>query len=672
MNHFNKTNSCLLILLLFLSANLYSQIQLPAIFTDNMVLQQQSNTPFWGKAAPGEEIKIIPSWNKKEYKSVSDAVGNWKIQLETPVAGGPYEILISGKKTIRIKNVLIGEVWLCSGQSNMEMPLAGWGKVANYEKEISTADYPNIRLLQVEKATSLTPVSDVKVSGDSWQVCSPATIPEFSATAYFFGRSLYQKLGVPIGLIHSSWGGTPAEAWTSAGSLQLMPDFKSTIDEINTIPQDAEIRNALCKKKQMKYDQELMAKDFGYKDNSAIASTLAYDDTDWKNMNLPGLWENSGLPDFDGLVWFRRTIDIPAEWANKKLHLSLGTVDDNEITYFNGVEIGRTNGYSTDRNYLVPANLVKKGKAVITVRVMDTGGEGGFYGEKEKLYLKPAKPVGKLAKLDLSGNWKYKVALNMKEIPPLPWLYTDNSSNPTSLYNAMIHPLIPYTIKGAIWYQGEANEARGYQYRTLFPLLINDWRTQWGINFPFYFVQLANFRQAKEQPSESDWAEVREAQLGALRLENTGMVVTIDIGDANDVHPKNKQEVGSRLALIAATKTYNGNNAYSGPIYESYRVEGNKVRVNFAYTDTGLKIKDGTVLKGFSIAGPDRKFYWANAVIDGNTVVVNSPEVPFPLAVRYAWANNPDCNLYNGAGLPASPFRTDDWPGITFDNAIFK
>ena len=467
------------VLICFLAGPAFSTIVLPEIFSDHMVLQQQTEAPIWGKATPNKNVKLTTSWDKQTYTTVSNANGDWTIKVKTPVAGGPYSISISDGKELVLKNILIGEVWICSGQSNMEMPLAGWGKVLDYEKEIAAADYPSIRLLHIQKATSTSPESNAKTASNGWQICSPATIPEFSSVGYFFGRELYAKLNIPIGLINTTWGGTIAEAWTSSQSLELMPDFKEALQKI-------------------------------------------------------------------------------AEEVN--------------------------------------------------------------------------------------------TAENQK-----------NPNRTTVLYNAMIHPLIPYAFQGAIWYQGESNANRAYQYRDLFPLMIHDWRTKWNRDFPFYFVQLANYMKKEAEPQESHWAELREAQLQTLRFKNTGMAVAIDIGDADDIHPKNKQDVGKRLAYIAEANTYRLPVAFSGPIYESHIIEGNKISIQFKYAETGLKTNDGKALTGFAIAGPDHQFQWATAVIEGNNVVVSSPDITFPVAVRYGWANNPDCNLYNGANLPASPFRTDDW-----------
>ena len=634
----------------FIAGQAYSQISLPAVFSDNMVLQQKTDAPIWGKAAPNGNVKIVTSWDKQTYTSKADANGSWKVNVKTPSAGGPYEITISEKNTVRLKNILIGEVWICSGQSNMEMPLAGWGQIFDYKKEIAEADYPNIRLLQVQRTTSSQPLDDVTVAWGGWQQCSPATIPEFSATAYFFGRDLYENLNVPIGLIHTSWGGTVAEAWASAESLNLMPEFQEPVKEFSNMPRETNPKDWMTL---------VQEKDFGTVNNVAVASQNKYNDSDWKAAVVPGLWEDSYLPDTDGLVWFRKTIEIPDNWVGNNLTLSLGAIDDSDETYFNGVKIGSTDGYNADRIYTIPARLVKKGNAVIAVRVIDTGGGGGFHGNPANMYIAPANK--ETLRENLDGEWKYKLAVNLKNTN------VNLQNRPTSLYNAMIAPIVPYALKGAIWYQGESNSGRSYQYRTLFPLMITDWRSKWGYDFPFYFVQLANFMQVKDEPAESGWAELREAQLQTLRLNNTGMATIIDIGDADDIHPKNKQDVGKRLALQAREKTYGQNIVGSGPIYEKYRIENGKIRIYFQPNKPKLVSKNGE-LTGFAIAGPDKKFYWANAKIDGNEVVVSSSDVKFPIAVRYAWADNPVCNLYNEAGLPASPFRTDDWPGTTINN----
>jgi sialate O-acetylesterase len=463
------------ILILFISCSFLThqsartQVKLSSIFTDNMVLQQKTDAPVWGMAKPDAVIKISTSWDNAVYKTQSDNSGKWKTVIKTPEAGGPYTITFCDAKETKLNNVMIGDVWLCSGQSNMEMPLAGWKhlpeRVRNYEQEIASADFPQIRLFHIARSEKAEPADDPEHT-EGWQVCSPGTIGRFSSTAYFFGRNLYQHLNMPIGLIHASYGGSSAEAWVSSGSL----------------------------------------------------------------VHFPYLVQNSN----------------PAQ-------------------------------------------------------------------------------------------------------------------SPSMLFNAMIHPLIPFAFQGVIWYQGETNVGRADQYRELCALLIRDWRQQWKRNFPFYFVQLANYKAKKDDPHASDLAKLREAQMQTLHVENTAMAVAIDLGDEKCIHPANKQEVGRRLSLIALAKVYGKDCIYSGPVFTNYRIEGNKIRICFEDSEQILRTNDGSFLQGFSIAGADRVFHWAVAVIEGNEVIVGSSKVAAPVAVRYAWADNPECNLYNSAGLPASPFRTDDW-----------
>jgi sialate O-acetylesterase len=654
-----KLKSIVLIALFIFSSQLVqSKILLPSVFSDNMVLQQKTNAAIWGKATAGKAVKITVSWNKINYGTITDASGNWKIKVATPGYGGPYTITISDGELLVLNNVLIGDVWICSGQSNMEMPLAGWGKILNNEKEIAEAKFPNIRLLQADHITSNSPINDAKVANSGWQECSPKYIAEFSSTAYFFAREVYEKTKIPIGLIHTSWGGTIAEAWTSAESLKKMTDFSAAVDKIqksaknpSTISYEEKVQN---------WVKTITEKDSGYQ--SGQAKWASVETTNWKNMTLPTLWEDAALKNFDGIVWFTKKITLPENWKTNGVKLNLGTIDDNDITFVNGVKVGETVGYNVGRSYVIPANLLKDGENTITVRVFDSGGGGGVYGEAKDLNL----TNNKTEKISLAGDWKYKVGLDFKNVEAKPY-EEDGPNRPTVLYNAMIHPYLQFSIKGAIWYQGESNADRAYQYRELFPIMIKDWRQKWGQgDFPFYFVQLANFMQVDNAPVESAWAELREAQQKTLALPNTGMATIIDIGDAKDIHPKNKQEVGRRLALIALAKTYGQKINYSGPVYQSSKVEGKQIRLTLGNTENGLKSADGAALTGFAIAGADKKFYWAKATIQGNQIVVSSDQVANPVAVRYAWGNNPVANMTSNDGLPASPFRTDTWQGITF------
>ncbi|WP_069659792.1 sialate O-acetylesterase [Arcticibacter eurypsychrophilus] len=650
----------LILAVLSIGFSAQAKVVLPAVFSDNMVLQQKTNAAIWGKTDAGKTVRISITWSKKSYSAKADQTGNWKIMIPTPSYGGPYEMTISdGDKTI-LKNMLIGEVWLCSGQSNMQLPLAGWGKINNYQQEIADANYPNIRLLQAEHIASNTPLEDVKVQYGGWNPCTPQNIAEFSAVAYFFAREIYKKKGVPIGLIHTSWGGTIAEAWTSGETLKNMPDFAMAADKI---AQSGQVKSTLSYAQQLEaWNRALMQKDAGYAQQKPIWVASSFDATAWKTMVVPAFWEQSALPDFNGVVWFRKKVIIPASWAGKELKIYLGTIDDDDIAYFDGEKVGETQGFTKNRVYTIPADKVKAGEFALAVRVFDGAGGGGFYGDKNVVSVASANG----GRVSLDGDWQYKEGVNLKDIDAMP--ASDNEPNrPTVLYNAMVHPFIQFAIKGAIWYQGESNADRASQYRTLFPAMITDWRKYWNIgDFPFYYVQLANFMKVNEQPVASAWAELRDAQLQTLSVPNTGMAVAIDIGDAVDIHPKNKQEVGRRLALIALANTYGEKIAYSGPLFQSQKISGSAIKLNFKFNEGGLKAKDGGVLTGFSIAGADQKFHWAKAVVQGNEISVSSDEVQHPVAVRYAWADNPVCNLVNGAGLPASPFRTDKWTESTY------
>jgi len=633
----------------------YGKVVMPAYFTDNMVLQQNTEVTFHGTAAPDKQLTLRATWNTETYQTRTGKDGSWQIIIPTPAAGGPFTITVSDGKKLQLNNMLIGEVWFCSGQSNMEMPVAGWGKVMDYEKEIAEANYPSIRLFQVKKNTSVSPLETLEANMGGWQECTSATVPEFSSVAYFYARMLWKELKTPIGVIDSTWGGTPAEAWTSYGTLKDVLGFQTEAEQLQKNGFDKAKMYEAYAIERGEWEKRFANEDKGYNHETPYWATAELDDSQWKTMELPDLWEEKGLTDFDGVVWFRKTIDIPANWVGKNVKLSLGMIDDEDITFFNGEEIAHGSGYTTPRNYTIPANLVKPGKSTIVVRVSDFGGGGGIHGDAGELY---AEDNGK--RIPLNGEWKYNIGLSMANFPLPPVSPTENSNYPTVLYNAMVHPLTQFPIQGAIWYQGEANVGRAAQYADLFPSMIADWRKQWNSNLAFYFVQLANYLERKPVQFDSEWAALREAQAHALHLENTGIAVTIDIGEANDIHPKNKQEVGCRLALAALANTYKKKIAYSGPVYQSHTIQGNKVSIHFTPLQGGLKV-NGTSLKGFTIAGADHKFYPAQAKIEGETVVVSAPEVTMPLAVRYAWADNPECNLYNEDGLPANPFRTDAW-----------
>lgn len=631
---------------------------LDPIFKDHMVLQRGIGDPIWGWTNSGATVTVSVAGKSVSAKAGAD--GAWRVNLPELLVGGPYDLTVEGPQAVTLHDVLVGDVWVCSGQSNMEF---GIGNGLNSEQEIAAANYPQIRLFTVPKQTSLIP--KVLANGQ-WQVCTPDSIKEqgtwngFSAVGYFFGRDLNQKLNIPIGLIQSSWGGTPAEAWTSDRNLsQKLAEFKPAMSEL------LEAREAARAGKPVAMTQ-LVSEWYGQNDPGAVQGWegLDFDDSKWQTMSLPNYFEFVGDPDlvsFHGIIWFRKEVDLPDGLAGKDAILHL-YADDNDTTWVNGKQVGYTEGYQDARSYAVSGGLLHPGRNFVAVRVLDTGGLGGIYGKSEQLTLEfPGAQT-----VPLAGPWLYRKSTNLNDLPITP-MDPANPSFPTVLYNGMISPIAGFGIKGVIWYQGENNAGRAYQYRTLLPTLIADWRQHWGEGaFPFYIVQLANWQTPSAQPGEDNWAELREAQfLTAAHVQNSGLAVTIDIGDPNDIHPKNKQEVGRRLSLVALAKSYGEKISYSGPVYKSMKVESASIRLYFTDLEGGLVAKGGS-LTGFAIAGSDRKFVWADAKIDGNTVVVSSQTVAAPTEVRYAWSINPVCDLYNEAGLPAVPFRTDNWPGITF------
>ncbi len=650
----------LTLLILVFAGAARAEVRLPSIIGDNMVLQQGVKVRIWGKATAGEKITV--TFEKKSVNTVADAQGRWQVWLGPLKAGGPSELTIKGDNVLTVKNVLVGEVWICSGQSNMEWALVN---TVNGNEAVAQANYPEIRLFTVEHNTSTSQLDDVK---GRWVVTKPEDAAGFSAVGYFFGREIHQQLKIPVGLINTSWGGTPAEAWTALEALRSSVELKPILDRyessLNALPQTkAAYERALIEweQKNLYVDGENKGEALGYA-NPAISTT------DWSKMDLPKQFESAGLQ-LDGVVWFRKVVDVPASWAGKDLVLNLTAIDDYDVTYFNGTKIGSTgretpNSYIVPRKYAVPGSLVRAGRNVIAVRVFDRAGEGGF-GRGGEMSLR----LNANDQIALRGDWDYKVELALEPKNP-DWgtrpepVGAANQNSPGVLYNAMLAPLMPFAIRGAIWYQGESNAGRAYQYRTLFPTMIRNWRSAWGYDFPFYFVQLPNWRARQEAPSESDWAELREAQAMTLREANTGMAIAIDVGEGEDLHPRNKLDVGRRLASLALANVYGKAIVPSGPLFDRFVIEGNKVRISFKYGQ-GLKTRDGGPVKGFAIAGADRKFVWADARIEGDTVVVSSPAILKPAAVRYAWGDNPLVNLYNKAGLPASPFRTDDWPGVT-------
>jgi sialate O-acetylesterase len=574
------------------------------------------------------------------------------VVLPPEKAGGPYDMDIQANNHITIRNILIGDVWLCAGQSNMVLPMERVKE--KYADDIKNADYPMIRLFFIPTATDLINRRDDLPPG-YWKTANPADVLQFSATAYFFARTIYEKYHIPIGLINASVGGSPVEAWISENGLKEFQNLTGTIQKnkdttnINTINRNAAAHNSAVYKLE---DQ----RDLGLTDTVRWYDT-AYIPKGWLNINIPGFWEDQGIKDLDGVVWYRKEIEVPASMAGIPAKIFLGRIVDADYLYVNGKLVGNTTYQYPPRRYILPSGLLKAGKNQLVVRVINYSGKGGFVPDKP-YYLTTG-----TENLDLKGDWKYKVGeafIPHSETDPANSISLQNQ--PAALFNAMVSPLVNYSIRGMIWYQGESNTGNAVLYNKLLPALIKDWRNQWQQgDVPFLFVQLPNFQDRQYLPSESEWAVLREAQLNTLSVPNTAMVITIDIGEWNDLHPLNKKGVGMRLALAAEKMAYGENGiVYSGPLYLSSRIEGNRIIISFSQTGSGLITNNQEELNQFAIAGADKKFVWAKAKIEKNTVVVWNDEVLHPVYVRYAWADNPDgANLYNKEGLPASPFRTD-------------
>ncbi len=632
----------------------HAQVRLPVIFGDHMVIQRSRQVPVWGWSSPHE--KVVVTINRQTRETSADRNGKWRLMLDPEPAGGPYELSIQGKNLLVIHDVLVGEVWICSGQSNMEFEVKS---VHEAESEISTANYPEIRHIKIPLTVSNIPREDI--SPAKWNVCSPKTAGDFTAVGYFFARELSRHLHVPVGLINTTWGGTMVETWTSRGAFEKSPEFKSMIAGLD--PADLGPR---MKEKQEKLETQarLLQKNINDTIPENDWKDPDYNSQGWPKISIARTWEDQplGLGSLDGIVWYRNEITLDSITVKSPIRLSLGKIDDNDETYVNGVRVGTTRNWEVKRIYQVPVGIFKPGKNIIAVRVEDTGGGGGFYQDSSAVHLKTENGM-----IPLGDNWHFRIARisgNSGGIGP--------NDFPNLLFNAMINPLIPFGIRGVIWYQGEENTKRAYQYRKAFPLMIEDWRAHWGQgNFPFYFVQLASFNSADGNSEKgSAWAELREAQTRTLSVPATGMAVTIDIGESNDIHPKNKQDVGKRLSAIALNNLYALPMEYSGPVYESMSIHANgenKTILSFSHTGSGLLVKDRYgYIKGFEIAGPDHHFHYAKAFLQGDKVVVYSDEVQDPVSVRYAWADDAgDANLYNREGFPAVPFRTDQWQGIT-------
>ena len=668
-----KTFSIFVSAIMFFNLHGKSMIEIPSVFSDNMMLQQNSEANFWGKAEASSNVNVTGSWGSSA-NTIVKSDGTFFVKLKTPTAGGPYQVYLQiSDTTIIYKNVLIGEVWVCSGQSNMEMPLMGWPPndlITNSEDEIKNANNTNIRFFTVIRAVSNK--KEFNCIG-SWDELTPQSATSFSATAYFFGKKLYEELKIPIGLIHTSWGGTAAEAWTSSEYLKTLGDFNEVLDKMKSSEEEyvqykkwLESHPTIDLKNN---NSETRWENLSFNDGECSLNN--FDDNDWKEMNLPTQWEKTEVGNFDGVIWFRKKIQIPDVWKNQELILNLGPIDDMDRTYVNGKLIGahEKNGFwQKDRVYNVPKELVQSNELVIAVRVLDNQGGGGIWGTKEKLNIHP---INSDEIISLADSWKYlpvaeyrgqkfyMFGADKNNYYQKPKVSIEISAyTPTSLYNAMIHPLIPYSIRGVIWYQGESNTSNPKQYAKLFPLMIKNWRDDWQLGeFPFYYTQIAPYDYGDVTHSEL----LRESQLKSLYVPNTGMAVTLDIGNPQNIHPGNKAGVGERLALWALAKTYSQKNNYSGPLYKSMKIQKDKIILTFDLVKSGLVIKELNGENNFLVAGKDRIFKKTKVRIVKNKLIVSSDEVKSPVAVRYAFTNTSEATLFNKEGLPASSFRTDDW-----------
>jgi sialate O-acetylesterase len=619
------------------------------MFGDNMVLQRGKSDPIWGWAKPGDEIEVEIAGHTA--KAVADADGRWQAEIQLPAPGGPYTLKITGQnESVEFHEILVGDVWLCGGQSNMEL---GIGMVTNAVREIKDANHPEIRLYRVKNHVSYSPT---KTPDGTWKICSPQTISEgdsggFSAVAYFFGRRLQQNIHVPVGLIEDCVGGSPVESWMGPKALRKVGGYEEKLDAMDRLrAEGAPEYGSFLMHWLNKYD-------VGLKGQTWASTNL--DDSDWQAVHIPGAFEEMGLADVPCVVWFRREIVLPDPLPASKATIHLGWIEKMDTTYINGHWIWASSWVEHNRDYDVPTNVLHPGTNLVTLSIFKWKSKDSFLSKPDEMHL----DVGNLV-VSLAGEWKGKLSFNAKPPHPMPLDFENYATMPAVLYLGMIRPVAPLAIKGAIWYQGEANFTQADRYQKLLTAMIGNWRELFGQgDFPFYIVSLPAFMQRRSEPGGTDgWTELREAQaLTAEAVPNCGLAVTVDTGDADNIHPKNKVPVGDRLAYCALAETYGEKIPYQGPAFTSLEHQPGALKLHFAHTAGGLMVKGGK-LGEFSVAGKDHIWHWAEAKIEGDSVVVSSPDVPDPVAARYAWQANPLATLYNKAGLPAVPFRTDNWP----------
>jgi sialate O-acetylesterase len=618
-------------------------IRLPRLVSNGMVVQRDIPLKIWGWAGNGKTVTV--AFRGVITSAVAGNDGKWLVTLPAQKAGGPFEMKITEDDTVILHDILVGEVWVCSGQSNMELPMA---RVKyKYPDDIASSENPMIRQFIVPLHYDFTSPKD-DLNGGTWESANPRSIMNFSAVGYFFARTLFEKYHVPVGLIRSAAGGTPAEAWMSEDALRDFPVF---IEDARKCADTAYV-NSIRRSEKAASDnwyRKLAQNDKAYHSGPVSWRDTLFDASGWQLFKIPGMLAEQVNDKIIGCVWFRKTVTVPAEMAGKTGKLWLGRIVDADSVFLNGKFTGTTSYQYPPRIYDIPAGLLKKGDNLIVVKVICNAGQGGFIPDKPYQLTAGDKVI------DLSGEWQYQVSTTQEPAPSSTFF----QYKPVGLFNGMISPLLNFSIRGVVWYQGESNASDPNQYARLMPSLINDWRTKWKLgDFPFLVVQLPNYMNAVDTPSESNWAEMRQVQMQLLSMPETGLAVTYDLGEWNDIHPLNKKDVGIRLAAEASRLAYVEKNTVSSPLYKSMKIKGNRVEITFSNTGSGLVAKDGKELKYFSVAGADRKFYWAKAMIKNNKVIVWCDQVARPVAVRYAWADNPrGANLYNKEGFPASPFE---------------
>ncbi|XMO87623.1 sialate O-acetylesterase [Algibacter sp. AS12] len=637
---YNKT---VLILIFVLGiSTCFGQIKLPKLISTGAILQRDTELKIWGWAAPHETVVL--SFDNKKYNAMTDAKGNWQLLLPAQKFGGPYQMVFTGTNKITLNNIMFGDVWLCSGQSNMELPMQRLKD--KYPKELAEANNPSIRQFLVPDQYDFNTVHNDLDSG-SWKEANTQNIAEFSGVAYFFAKDLYAKFKVPIGLINAALGGSPVESWMSEDALKKFPDAYAELQQFKDSTYVAEIAKS-DKKRQEDWYSDLNKKDIGFiNGNEWFLDEV--NDTGWEEMSIPGYWKNEPIGNVNGVVWFRKTVNVSKEMTESEASLWLGRIVDQDHVYVNGTLVGTTGYQYPPRKYKVPKGVLNLGKNTITIRVINEQENGGFVLDKPYFLAVESDTI------NLKGNWKYKLGATMNPLKGQTFIRWKAGG----LYNKMIAPLLNYKIRGAIWYQGESNTYDPNTYASTFPALIANWRDKWQIgDFPFIYVQLANFLKETDAPTESNWALLRQAQLSTLSVSNTGMAVITDIGEWNDIHPINKKDVGKRLSQEAFRLSYGESKVSLCPVPEKAKFKKDKVEIEFKYADSGLKVKGGTTLHYFEISIDGIHFVKTSALIKGDAVVVWHSEIKNPKVVRYAWADNPaKANLFSNDDLPVSPFQ---------------